>query len=114
VRTLSASNFLRERYPEFATSRERATNAVNDFNFLATFYAGAHDTHVIGSWTTYYEGGVELSRRLRESAGYRARVAEQALGLPVDDLEAHGQEWLASAWSQPGYHNSEAHLQFDR
>jgi hypothetical protein len=113
LRTFRESESLGERYPEFAGSNEHLLEALNDFNFLATLYAGAHGERVIGTWTIYSEGGLTLSQRLRESAAYRARVAEQALGVAVEELEAHGQEWLGRAWSQPGYRHSDAHLRFE-
>jgi hypothetical protein len=112
VRALKEGDFLRERYPEFAGSNARLLTALNDFNFLATLYAGAHNTRIIGTWTIYDEGGLKLSERLRESAAFRARVAEQALGVSVEELEAHGHEWLSHAYSHPGYRHSDAHLQF--
>jgi hypothetical protein len=110
---LAGSEFFRERYPEFAGSGERVLTALNDFNFLATLYAGAHESHLVGTWTIYNEGGLKLSQRLRENVAFRARVAEQALDVSVEELGAQGQDWLEAAYSQAGYRRSDAHLRLD-
>jgi hypothetical protein len=110
TRFISGSEFMAERYPEFAGSTERVREWMNAFNFLATLHAGANDRQILESWGIYGDGATEYSRRIREDAGYRAKVAA-ALGIPEQRITTEGNELLAKGVARiPGTHVSDAHL----
>lgn len=111
VRMLTDSDFVRQRYPELAASKERSIKALNDFNVLATIYAAARRRQVSGTWTMYSQGGEEFTRRLRTNRALRARVAADALGMTLDDFEERAHTLLSQGAYTPAHYNgSDANL----
>lgn len=101
LRYLAGSDWLRERYGEFAAGESTLRRAFDDFNLLATLAAAKAGRKVMGSWTMSYDGGLELARRIRSSASYRQEVAE-AVGAIAEELATDGNELLGAGAVAPG------------
>jgi hypothetical protein len=110
TRLVADSDFLKERYPEFAGTKKRVVDAMNAFSFLATLHAALNQRQVLASWAIYGDGAEEYARQIRESATYRARVAA-ALDTTDETLANEGNELLArGVIAVRGYRASDAYL----
>jgi hypothetical protein len=114
TRFAAGSEFLKERYPEFAGSQQRVRHAMNAFNFLATMHAAANGRQVLASWAIYGDGAEEFARRIRESNSYRAKVAD-ALNITEEAIVNDGNDLLARGTvAVRGYRASDAYLSTQR
>ncbi len=121
---LRASQWLRDRYPEFVIARSEPQEGLAppdvhlaDFSFLRTLKAGqlGGDRHH-ASWTVYGTGAEAFAERLVDDVAVRERVAVDAFKVSLDTFTADAPGWLEAATypgTMPrGHSDSEAAYKF--
>jgi hypothetical protein len=98
-RDLSASELLRERYPEFVRGENEPLYSLAAFDFIVSIGLGLTGCRAAAHWTMYSEGAKLFARRLHGDARLR-EVLAQALGVELTEFDERAPGALAAARAQ--------------
>jgi hypothetical protein len=114
LRTLEQNDFLRTRYPEFSSNRDRLLENLSGFNALATLVAAKNETPIEGDWTMYGRGAQGFLTRLVRDRGYRDRVGELIDVDPEQLVETAPDLLDKGCWKPGGYNRVDVEIVFRR
>lgn len=92
--SLSSSEALASRYPELLSGQQEPKRALGDWNFVLALALGLRDEGSVAYWSVSPGAAQELARRLRLDRRLRRQLAEDVLGLSLEDLDAQAAEAL--------------------
>lgn len=93
--SLAASQALAARYPELVAGDDEPSRALGEWNFVLDLALGLRGEGSFGYWAISRGGAHDLARRLHLDRQRRGELAEDVLGLTLDDLDAQADEALA-------------------